>query len=85
MSYVCTTYVKCPRCGWLHFMVSAESAMEQVNAVNEAFALQGVPQRAFFDEYLHCFRCGTDTATFVPAGEDDAPLGATIQPVVIER
>jgi hypothetical protein len=85
MNCIPTTYVKCPTCGWLHFAVSAESAVEQVDAVNEAFALQGIPQRAFFDKYLRCFRCNADTATFVPAQETDAPLGVTIQPVVIER
>jgi hypothetical protein len=52
---------------------------------NEAFALQGIPQRAFFDRCLRCLRCNADTATFVPAKESDAPLGVTIQPVVIER
>lgn len=29
------TYVKCPTCGWLHFALSAEQAMQQVKAVNQ--------------------------------------------------
>ena len=85
MSYVHTTYVKCPNCGWLHFVVSAERAMRQVQQTNSAFQLQGIQQRAFFNSYLHCFRCGQDSAAFQPAQESDAPLGVTIQPVVIER
>lgn len=85
MSYVHSTYVKCPRCGWLHFAVGAESAMRQVQETNEAFQLQGIPERASFDSHLRCFRCGADSATFLSATEADAPSGVTIQAVVIER
>lgn len=85
MSYAPTTFVKCPRCGWLHFAVSAESARQQVADANAHLRSLGEPERASLDSYMHCFRCGEDTAGFLPAVESDAPSGVTIQPVVTER
>ena len=59
--------------------------MQQVRETNEAFQLQGTSQCTSFDSYLQCFQCAQDSATFQLAQESDAPLGVTIQPVVIER
>lgn len=85
MSCVPTTFLKCPRCGWLHFAVSAESARQQVADANAHLRSLGEPERASLDSYMHCFHCGDDTACFLPAVESDAPSGVTIQPVVTER
>lgn len=78
-------YVKCPACGWLHFEISAATARAEVAEVNAHLRAVGEPENASFDRYLRCFRCGADTAGFVPAQESDAPLGCTIQPAVVER
>jgi hypothetical protein len=85
-----TAYVKCHLCGWLHFAVSAEHARAQVSSMvdyleglnAEARASFGTPSLA---AYMRCFMCGADSAGFLCATETDAPLGATIQPVVVER
>ena len=62
--------VKCPKCGWVHVAIPAQVARESGDD---------------FERYLRCFRCGADSAGFVPAGEADAPLGATLQACVVER
>ena len=36
-----------------------------------------------FERYLKCFRCGEPTFDFVPALEGDAPMGCTLQAVVL--
>jgi hypothetical protein len=64
MSYVPPTYVKCPRCGWVHFVISEQAARQSVADFND-YAKEHEPGRT--------------------AEEHDAPMGATIQPVVIER
>lgn len=85
MNYVPTTYVNCSRCGWLHVAVSAESARRQVADANAHLRNLGELERVSPDSYMHCFRCGEDTADFRPAVESDTPSGVTIQSVVTER
>ena len=80
-----TDNVKCPACGWLHFEVSAVAALSELCGVNQMLAQEGSERKATFEAYLRCFRCGADSATFVPASESDAPSGVTIQAVVLER
>lgn len=63
--------VKCPRCGWVHAAVSLEAAM--LNATSPEHRAR----------YYRCYRCAAPTSTFVAAGPEDAPLGCTLQPVVI--
>lgn len=53
--------------------------------MNKILEREGSGQRATFEAYLRCFRCGACSATFLLAQESDAPLGATIQAVVVER
>jgi hypothetical protein len=59
--------------------------MQQISDVNEHLRSRGEPATASLKDYCHCFRCGADTVSFLPAVESDAPPGVTIQPVVIER
>lgn len=85
-----TTYVKCRRCGWLHFAVSAEYAHAHVESMNHYLCRLPAAERASFGKpslsaYLRCFKCGADSVGFLAAKESDAPSGATLQPVVVER
>lgn len=80
-----TGFVKCPACGWLHFKIPAAAAHEQIRKSNEMLTREDCFRKATLDMYLHCFRCGADSAGFVPAQESDAPSGATIQAVIVER
>lgn len=80
-----TNFVKCTACGWLHFAISAAAALEEMQGMNEMLEREGSDRKATLEAYLRCFRCGADSATFVPAQESDAPPGVTIQAVVVQR
>lgn len=80
-----TNFVKCPTCGWLHFAIAEADALEEMRGVNEILEHEGSGRKATLEAYLRCFRCGADSAAFVPAQESDAPPGVTIQAVVVER
>lgn len=79
------TFVKCHKCGWVHFTQTPEEAKAQVAEANEYLASIHDPHRTSYEVYLRCFRCGEDSAGFLPAQEEDGPLGATIQPTVVVR
>lgn len=82
-------YVKCHRCGRVHYSVSAEYARYTVEGMGNVLRTFNADERVSagpsLDAYMRCSKCGADSAGFVPAQETDAPLGATIQPVVVER
>lgn len=63
--------VKCPRCGWVHAAVRLEDAMLDASS----------PEK--LAPYYRCFRCAMPTSAFVPAQPEDAPLGCTLQTVVL--
>lgn len=58
---------KCNKCGWVHAAIPPAVAQQSTD----------------YDGYYKCFRCGTPSDAFVPAKEDDAPEGCTIQAVVV--
>ena len=62
--------VKCPKCGWVHVAIPMAVACE--NSSNDDM-----------EQYLKCFRCGAPALDFVPALEGDAPVGCTLQAVVL--
>jgi rubredoxin len=64
--------VKCDKCGWVHVAIPLETAHECADSVEE------------LSRYYRCFFCGAPSRDFVPAGEDDAPMGCTLQAIVIE-
>lgn len=85
-----TVYVKCHRCDWLHFAVPVEYARAHVSSMLHYLDTLDVEMRTSFgtpslSAYMRCFGCGADSADFLSATEADAPLGVTIQPVVVER
>ena len=63
--------VKCPKCGWVHVAIPMEVARENSDTDED------------MGRYLKCFRCGEPTFDFVPALEGDAPVGCTLQAVVL--
>lgn len=83
-------YVKCHRCGLVHYSVSAEYARYTVEGMRHFLSMFTADEGVAFgkpslDAYMRCFSCGADSAYFLRAQESDAPCGATIQPVVVER
>ena len=65
--------VKCDKCGWVHVAISLEAAREYAKTTD---VLAG---------YFRCFRCGSPSRSFVPAGAGDAPDGCTLQAVVVDE
>ncbi len=63
--------VKCPACGWVHV------ALPLVEALREGLSRDDLAR------YYRCFNCRKPTAAFVFAEPEDAPLGCTLQPVVV--
>ena len=63
--------VKCPKCGWVHVAIPMDVARENSDTDED------------LERYLKCFRCGAPTLGFVPALEGDAPMGCTLQAVVL--
>ncbi len=77
--------LKCSRCGWVHAGVSLAVAQGWVAEANLDNVSKGAPADASIEQYQRCFQCRASHETFVPARPDDAPTGATLQPVVIPR
>ena len=63
--------VKCLKCGWVHVAIPMDVAREHSDTEDD------------MQRYLECFRCGAPTFDFVPALEGDAPVGCTLQAVVL--
>ena len=63
--------VKCPACGWVHV------ALPLVEALRECLSRDDLAR------YYRCFNCRKPTAAFVFAEPEDAPLGCTLQPIVV--
>jgi hypothetical protein len=62
---------KCPRCAWVHVAVTQEFA-EQTSTPGSTGRLH------------RCFNCAGPSIGFLPASHDDAPIGCTLQPVVLD-
>lgn len=80
---------KCPDCGWVHAGISEADAVDAVAGFNSYFMTLSPDARAEFggesaslEMYQRCFRCGAPSDTFVPAAQDDAPAGCTLQAAI---
>lgn len=62
--------VKCPKCGWVH--VAIPKAVARENSSNDDM-----------EPYFKCFRYGAPALDFVPALEGGAPVGCTLQAVIL--
>lgn len=75
--------MKCPACGWVHVAIPRHHAEQSVlDALREHRQDRCLADQAL-QRYFRCFRCGEATDAFVPAGPCDAPVGCTLQPVVV--
>lgn len=85
-----TKYLKCTKCGWIHYQVSREHAQEQVDKFNSYFnKLTKEQQISYYGgrpssiaSYENCMRCGTIHTNSVPATGKEVSAGATINPLI---
>jgi len=85
-----TEFLKCGKCGWVHFSMTREEVEKSVKEFNHYFdSLSKEDQDAYYngkkssvDSYQKCFRCGSSYEEAIPCNEGDAPLGSTIQPLM---
>lgn len=83
-------YLKCTKCGWIHFAVSRDYAEEEVSSFNRYYeSLTPIQQeenyggrKSDISSYEHCFRCGTHHEQAVKATNEEVPNGSTIQPMI---
>lgn len=85
-----TTFWKCPGCGHIHFGITEEAAVAEVQRFND-YVQRLSPEEwqsgyggrtASVENYRKCRTCGTPTAVFVRAiGYENS--GLTMQPVVV--
>lgn len=74
---------KCQRCGWVHAAIPLAAAQEQVQSVNSWHASKSEPETEDIAGYMRCFPCGAPTSKLIHALPVDAPMGGTIQGVVV--
>lgn len=84
-------YVKCMKCGWVHFSVSLKFALNEVHKFNEYFnSLSTEQQNKFYggkgasiEDYSNCARCGNHYENFVfVTNQKEIPFGSTIGPII---
>ena len=63
--------VKCPRCGWVHFVLPLKEAK------------QDCPTDEALEDLKRCFNCHGPAVGFTPAKPEDSPVGCTLQPIVL--
>lgn len=77
----------CLKCGWVHFGISFEEAISQVNNFNSWLALQSPEVQQSYSgrprDSRKCFKCGNDYKNFRDAVDGDAPGGCTLQSIII--
>lgn len=85
-----TDFLKCSKCGWVHFSMTREEVEKNVKEFNKYFDSLTQKQqnenyngkKSSIESYQKCFRCGTSYEKAIPCNEGDAPLGSTIQPLM---
>lgn len=84
------TLCTCLQCGWVHFAVTREHAIQEVIKFNKYYdTLAPEQQQDYYGgkgssiaSYEGCFLCGVKTPGFRPYKEGDCPNGVTMQPVI---
>ena len=77
--------VKFPASGGVHRTIDEQAASKQIADVDSYRPSRGEPADATFETYLHCFRCGANERSFVPAEDGDAPLLTKLHAIVIDH
>lgn len=83
-------YLKCTKCGWIHFRMSRDYAEASVKSFNDYYdTLSPVEQEQHYggekssiSSYERCFLCGTSNQDSVEAMESEVPFGSTVQPMI---
>lgn len=65
--------VKCPTCSWVPASVPLSAVLSDADSPEQ------------LARYFRCFRCTTPSRSLVSALPEDAPVGCTLQVVVIEE
>lgn len=78
----------CLNCGWVHFGLTREQAVEQLESFARWFEQQDpLTQRQYAPvrDPCTCFKCGGSYKNFRDALEGDAPIGCTIQGIIVDE
>lgn len=86
-----TKFLKCTKCGWIHFGLSRFEAQTEVMKFNTYYhKLSKEQQQSYYggkessiDSYEKCFRCGSSHENAVIAQDSEVPQGSTIQPLIV--
>ena len=86
-------YRICKDCGWVHFGVTLDFAINAVNNFNKFFA--GLSRERQIEDYggrpaslmgyMHCSFCGHDYTHFRVAKAKEVPFGSTLSPIIYEK
>lgn len=82
--------VTCKSCGWVHFQVSRDYAVDQINKFCEYFdGLTKKEQKDFYGntkptikDYESCQRCCGSHKNFADSRPEDCPEGSTMGPII---
>lgn len=85
-------FVTCNECGWVHFAISREHALEEVASFNKYYStLTKKEQKEFYGGksssigyYEHC-RCGNTYKDFRKAKAGDVPHACTVSPIIQKK
>lgn len=82
-------FVKCRSCGWAHFALTEEVCKKEVREFNRFYKKLSKEYKRYYDkpssiyDYKSCFRCGGSYKNMRRASSDDAPIGSTIQSIML--
>ena len=87
--------VVCNKCGWAHFPITEQEAIEQAKSFKAYFDSLSSEEKASYykretysveesvNQQKHCFHCGNDHKDFhEETPEDKIPMGVTIQGII---
>ena len=83
-------YLKCSKCGHIHFMVTREYAQNEVERFNEYFnSLSKEKQESYYGgnpsniaSYERCLMCSETHKTAIDCEEWEIPMGVTLNPMI---
>lgn len=82
----------CSRCRRVHAGITEAQARKYVADFNDHFASLAPEEQASYElpqpkleDYLRCRNCGAPNSVFVPAALGTAPVGRTLQVVVVPQ
>jgi hypothetical protein len=70
--------LKCPTCGAVHVVVSAEYAREKVARINAKYETSGSDRRTEFSVFQECRVCSAPAAGFLPTTDPQTMTHAEV-------